>query len=353
TLAAPVSRLRLRSLETAPWAGMNTSLLPGDDIGHAHGESLNELVERLGARLGADRVLVPVACCDHRPERMQQWVPAHLAPGPERAPRQPPLAADALYPTWLLPEPRLLPVRNGVPHYGGPLRRLARGYRVEAGWWEERGATTSSRAAKGPAWSGSTASSRRCRSSKAPPRRRSFAGTCRACMPEHHDKARPQRWQGAPPPLSAVPDGLPGYAELHALSNFSFQRGASHPGELVVRAYNLGYAAVAITDECSVAGVVRADAALKRHLAHACQLEIEAPGSPRARPFQLLFGSEFDLAGARLVAIARDLPGWGGLCEFITAARAAAPKGTYRVSWESSDFGLLQGCEILYAPRRE
>ncbi|HXE20867.1 MAG TPA: error-prone DNA polymerase [Rhodoferax sp.] len=172
-------------------------------------------------------------------------------------------------------------------------------------------------------------------------------------MPEHHDKARPQRWQGAPPPLSAVPDGLPGYAELHALSNFSFQRGASHPGELVVRAYNLGYAAVAITDECSVAGVVRADAALKRHLAHACQLEIEAPGSPRARPFQLLFGSEFDLAGARLVAIARDLPGWGGLCEFITAARAAAPKGTYRVSWESSDFGLLQGCEILYAPRRE
>ncbi|HXE20868.1 MAG TPA: DNA polymerase Y family protein [Rhodoferax sp.] len=140
TLAAPVSRLRLRSLETAPWAGMNTSLLPGDDIGHAHGESLNELVERLGARLGADRVLVPVACCDHRPERMQQWVPAHLAPGPERAPRQPPLAADALYPTWLLPEPRLLPVRNGVPHYGGPLRRLARGYRVEAGWWEEHGA---------------------------------------------------------------------------------------------------------------------------------------------------------------------------------------------------------------------
>jgi protein ImuB len=71
---------------------------------------------------------------------MQRWVPAHLAPGPERAPRQPPLAADALYPTWLLPEPRLLPVRNGVPHYGGPLRRLARGYRVEAGWWEEHGA---------------------------------------------------------------------------------------------------------------------------------------------------------------------------------------------------------------------
>ncbi len=61
----------------------------------------------------------------------------------------------------------------------------------------------------------------------------------------------------------AAPDGLPGYAELHCLSNFSFQRGASHPGELVVRACELGYAALAITDECSVAGVVRADAALK------------------------------------------------------------------------------------------
>ena len=48
-----------------------------------------------------------------------------------------------------------------------------------------------------------------------------------------------------------------GYAELHCLSNFSFQRGASHPEELVERASRLGYAALAITDECSVAGVSR------------------------------------------------------------------------------------------------
>ncbi|MFY7907454.1 MAG: PHP domain-containing protein, partial [Burkholderiaceae bacterium] len=52
--------------------------------------------------------------------------------------------------------------------------------------------------------------------------------------------------------------GLPGYAELWAQSNFSFQHGASHPEELVVRARALGYQALAITDECSVAGVVRA-----------------------------------------------------------------------------------------------
>lgn len=57
--------------------------------------------------------------------------------------------------------------------------------------------------------------------------------------------------------------GLPAYAELHCLSHFSFQRGASHPAELVERACQLGYSALAITDECSLAGVVRAHAALK------------------------------------------------------------------------------------------
>ena len=56
---------------------------------------------------------------------------------------------------------------------------------------------------------------------------------------------------------------LPAYAELHALSNFSFQRGASHAEELVERAAALGYSAIAITDECSVAAVVRAHGRLK------------------------------------------------------------------------------------------
>ncbi|MEE8286936.1 MAG: PHP domain-containing protein, partial [Gammaproteobacteria bacterium] len=55
----------------------------------------------------------------------------------------------------------------------------------------------------------------------------------------------------------------PGYAELHAVSNFSFLRGASHPEELVLRAAQLGYAAIAITDECSLAGVVRAHTAAR------------------------------------------------------------------------------------------
>jgi error-prone DNA polymerase len=58
---------------------------------------------------------------------------------------------------------------------------------------------------------------------------------------------------------------LPDYAELHCLSNFSFLRGASHPGELVERAHALGYRALALTDECSFAGAVRAHQAAKEH----------------------------------------------------------------------------------------
>ena len=58
---------------------------------------------------------------------------------------------------------------------------------------------------------------------------------------------------------------FPSYAELHCLTNFTFLRGASHPEELVERAARLGYSALAITDECSLAGVVRAHVAAKEH----------------------------------------------------------------------------------------
>src|SRR5512140_1921219 len=98
---------------------------------------------------------------------------------------------------------------------------------------------------------------------------------------------------------------LPGYAELHCLSNFSFQRGASHPGELVQRAHELGYAALAITDECSVAGVVRAYTAHKEL------------GLGKDDPFRLICGSEFAFDGFRLIALPHDTAGWGNLCEFI------------------------------------
>ncbi|MGE0497417.1 MAG: error-prone DNA polymerase [Ramlibacter sp.] len=139
---------------------------------------------------------------------------------------------------------------------------------------------------------------------------------------------------------------LPGYAELHCISNFSFQRGASHPEELVVRACELGYEALAITDECSVAGVVRAWAGLRDHLA------AQEEAAARRRPFKLLYGSEFVLQPglARLVVIARNLHGWGNLCEFISTARRSAPKGEYLVQWPGSSWASLTGCEVIYLP---
>ena len=86
------------------------------------------------------------------------------------------------------------------------------------------------------------------------------------------------------------------YAELHCLSNFTFLRGASHPRELVERAAQLGYTALALTDECSVAGVVRAHEAAKE------------------QGLSLIVGSEIRLDdGLRLVLLAIDRLGYGNL----------------------------------------
>jgi len=162
SLSAPANHLRLRSIETVPWGGANTSLLPEDNV---KGERLHQLVERLSVRLGEGNVTVSQAVADHRPERMQAWRPAREAviadapaviagapaviagstrnpsrggasPGLRVRPAMTNTNADALYPPWLLPSPLPLEVRNDVPHYGGPLRRLTRLYRVETGWWE-------------------------------------------------------------------------------------------------------------------------------------------------------------------------------------------------------------------------
>jgi protein ImuB len=134
TLAAPASWLKLRTLETDPWAGASTSFLPEDN---RKGDRLHELVERLSVRLGAQQVVVPCALADHRPERKQAWRPAlQKAPPPDRfaKPSQP----DALYPPWLLPEPLLLEMDGERPCYRGPLSRLVGPQRVEAGWWGDR-----------------------------------------------------------------------------------------------------------------------------------------------------------------------------------------------------------------------
>ncbi|MCF3991853.1 error-prone DNA polymerase, partial [Pseudomonas aeruginosa] len=104
------------------------------------------------------------------------------------------------------------------------------------------------------------------------------------------------------------------YAELHCLSNFSFQRGASSAAELFARAARLGYRALAITDECSLAGIVRAWQAAREH------------------QVQLIIGSEIRLEqGPKLVLLAEDLEGYQNLCRLITRGRRQADKGHYRL----------------------
>jgi error-prone DNA polymerase len=129
-------------------------------------------------------------------------------------------------------------------------------------------------------------------------------------------------------PVSAPP----GYAELHAISNFSFLRGASHPEELVLRAAQLGYAAIAITDECSLAGVVRAHTAARE-----CGLA-------------LIVGSEIRVEeGLRLVLLATDRAAYGRLARLITRGRRAADKGSYRLTLADLDADL-EGCLALWLP---
>ena len=151
------------------------------------------------------------------------------------------------------------------------------------------------------------------------------------------------------------------YAELHCLSNFSFLRGASHAHELVRQAQKLGYSALALTDECSMAGIVRAWEAAK---------EVRLP---------LIVGSEFsvipseardlvqneiprrgacpersrraprDDTALTLVLLAQDHAGYSEICRLITLGRRRAEKGRYRLTRE--DFaGGARGCQLLWVP---
>jgi error-prone DNA polymerase len=113
-----------------------------------------------------------------------------------------------------------------------------------------------------------------------------------------------------------------GYAELLCLTNFSFQQGASHPRELVARAKELGYTALAITDECSLAGIVRAHEA-----AEACQLP-------------LIIGSQFRLEdGNRIALLAPSHDAYTQICELISNGRRRSVKGAYSLARQ--DFGAL------------
>ncbi|PKO69076.1 MAG: error-prone DNA polymerase [Betaproteobacteria bacterium HGW-Betaproteobacteria-16] len=130
---------------------------------------------------------------------------------------------------------------------------------------------------------------------------------------------------------------LPNYAELRCVSNFSFLCGASKPEELVQRAQALGYSALALVDECSVAGMVRAHVAAKK------------------QGLKLLVGSQFQVqcdTPFTLIVLATNLNGYGNLCEFITGLRRTAPKGTYRLGLDGIDAGALNDCLAIGVPDR-
>ena len=141
-------------------------------------------------------------------------------------------------------------------------------------------------------------------------------------------------WTGLDEPRSAtVATRLPGYAELHCRSNFSFLTGASHPAELVERAQDLRYAALAITDECSLAGVVRAHVAAREgqlHLIIGSEMQLTLPARKKAESADGNGGKGAPgQPHARLVLLAQTRRGYGNLSHWITVARRRAPKGHY------------------------
>lgn len=124
------------------------------------------------------------------------------------------------------------------------------------------------------------------------------------------------------------------YAELCCATNFTFLLGASHPEEMVRRARDLGYRALAITDDCSLAGVVRAWQAGK---------ELGLP---------VLIGTQVRIEeGLRLTILVRNREGYSALCRLITHARRSADKGRYRLTQadlHGHAWGGLPGCEVLW-----
>lgn len=136
-----------------------------------------------------------------------------------------------------------------------------------------------------------------------------------------------------PSPPSSTPAPKPAFAELHCLTNFSFLRGASHPEELVTQAKKLGYQALAITDECSLAGVVRAHVEAKK------------------QGLKLIIGSEFKLEdGLHFLLLATSRDSYGRLSQLITVARRRAEKGQYKLTRALLEQHHPSGCLAIWLP---
>jgi error-prone DNA polymerase len=125
------------------------------------------------------------------------------------------------------------------------------------------------------------------------------------------------------------------YVELHALSNFSFLRGASQPEELILQASRLNYRGLALTDECSLAGAVRAHMAAKQ-----CGLP-------------LIIGTELScIDELKLVVLATDRASYGAMSRLISRARRASVKGRYSLARSDLE-NALEGCLIIWLPHAD
>ena len=156
-----------------------------------------------------------------------------------------------------------------------------------------------------------------------------------------------------------------GFAELHCLSNHSFLQGAAHPEELVNQAHALGYEAIAITDECSYAGLVKAHMAAKAcgiKLIVGAEFTLQAHNpdppprqtpSPQAQPelpeTQLLETPQTLATDAKIVLLATNRETYGQISALITKLRRRADKGEYLAHLEDFRWGL-QGCLALWVP---
>ena len=125
------------------------------------------------------------------------------------------------------------------------------------------------------------------------------------------------------------------YAELVCRSNFCFLKAASHPEDLVARAHALGYKALAITDEATVSGSVRA------HLA------------AKSLGLTLIHGSQFELTDlpGRLTLLVKNREGWRELCRLISLSRQSSEKGQYCLRREQLKSLSLANTLALWSPQ--
>jgi len=129
------------------------------------------------------------------------------------------------------------------------------------------------------------------------------------------------------------------YSELHCLSNYSFLRGASHPHELVIEAKKQGYQAIAITDECSFSGIVKAWTEAKN------------------QSIKLIIGSEFLVTikadskkqqSIKLILLAKNRQGYQQISTLISLARRRSEKGSYLLEFDNLiDSDITQCVSIM------